>query len=243
MASTNKTTNYELSQFIGTDKPAWLTDYNGDMGKIDTAIKNASDSATVADGKATTNASAIGTLASLTTTAKTDLVSAVNEVNGIAGTAQSTATSASTSATSALNKAETAIANTQLLNLTNFATINASSFTNVTNLTSLGGSLTVATNSDGSVFKLYGSITFNRQIGTASFTIATAIRPTTEITIYPIGFYVEDSGYTRGFSATIATNGTVTFTSYGGTMTGHDALFMPCIYFAKDFGDTPVQPD
>ena len=43
MASTNKTPNYNLSQFIATDKPAWLTDVNGDMSKIDTAIKNVSD--------------------------------------------------------------------------------------------------------------------------------------------------------------------------------------------------------
>ena len=35
MSSTNKTTNYELSQFLGTDKPAWLSDYNTDMSKID----------------------------------------------------------------------------------------------------------------------------------------------------------------------------------------------------------------
>lgn len=35
MASTNKTTNLDLSQFVGTDKPDWLTDYNADMGKID----------------------------------------------------------------------------------------------------------------------------------------------------------------------------------------------------------------
>lgn len=38
MASTNKTTNYELSQFVGSDIPAWLSDYNGDMGKIDAGL-------------------------------------------------------------------------------------------------------------------------------------------------------------------------------------------------------------
>lgn len=38
MASTNKTTNYELSQFQSSDIPAWLTDYNGDMQKIDSGI-------------------------------------------------------------------------------------------------------------------------------------------------------------------------------------------------------------
>lgn len=35
MASTNKTTTLELSQFVGTDVPGWLTDYNSDMSKID----------------------------------------------------------------------------------------------------------------------------------------------------------------------------------------------------------------
>ena len=52
MSSTNKTTNYELSQFVGSDKPAWLQDYNADMSKIDTGIHNAATTATGADGKA-----------------------------------------------------------------------------------------------------------------------------------------------------------------------------------------------
>lgn len=54
MASTNKTPNIELSQFVGTDKPAWLTDYNSDMSKIDTAVKaNETATGNVADDVAT----------------------------------------------------------------------------------------------------------------------------------------------------------------------------------------------
>ena len=51
MASTTKTENLELSQFVGTDKPAWLTDYNGDMQKIDNGYKKLEDAnvATQAD--------------------------------------------------------------------------------------------------------------------------------------------------------------------------------------------------
>lgn len=45
MASTNKTTNYELSQFVSSDIPAWLTDYNGDMSKIDAGIHAAKEQA------------------------------------------------------------------------------------------------------------------------------------------------------------------------------------------------------
>lgn len=38
MASTFKTENLKLSQFQADDKPAWLTDYNNDMEKIDSHI-------------------------------------------------------------------------------------------------------------------------------------------------------------------------------------------------------------
>ena len=78
MSSTNKTSNYELSQFLGTDKPAWLSDYNTDMSKIDTQMKANADAATAATGSATAANTAIGTLANLTTTDKTSVVNAIN---------------------------------------------------------------------------------------------------------------------------------------------------------------------
>lgn len=42
MSATQKTTNYQLPIFVGTDIPSWLTDFNGAMNKIDAAIKGAS---------------------------------------------------------------------------------------------------------------------------------------------------------------------------------------------------------
>lgn len=45
MSSTKKTTNYNLSQYIGTDKPTYLGDYNSDMLKIDNQLKANADSA------------------------------------------------------------------------------------------------------------------------------------------------------------------------------------------------------
>lgn len=51
MTATNKTPNYELSQFVGTDRPTWLGDYNSDMSKIDRKLKqNADDIASAAAG-------------------------------------------------------------------------------------------------------------------------------------------------------------------------------------------------
>lgn len=66
MGHTNETTNYELTQFLGTDKPAWLVDYNGDNLKIDAAMKAISDVADAAKTKADNNETAIS---SVTTTA------------------------------------------------------------------------------------------------------------------------------------------------------------------------------
>ena len=44
MSATNATTNYSLPLFIGTDKPAWLVDFNGAMNAIDAQMKvNATD--------------------------------------------------------------------------------------------------------------------------------------------------------------------------------------------------------
>ena len=52
MSSTNKTTYYDLSQYIGTDKPTYLGDYNSDMSKIDAGIHGADDKATTASQNA-----------------------------------------------------------------------------------------------------------------------------------------------------------------------------------------------
>ena len=51
MTASNKTANYELSQFVGSDRPTWLGDYNSDMSKIDAQLKrNADDIAAAAAG-------------------------------------------------------------------------------------------------------------------------------------------------------------------------------------------------
>lgn len=84
MASTNKTVTLELSQFIATDKPSWLTDYNDDMGKIDTF--------------------AAGVDADVSS-AKSDAASA----KSTAQTASNTAQQAQTAATQAQNTAQQAL--------------------------------------------------------------------------------------------------------------------------------------
>lgn len=52
MGYTNKTTHYELPQYVATDKPKYLTDFNETMVAIDTQMYANAQAASAADGKA-----------------------------------------------------------------------------------------------------------------------------------------------------------------------------------------------
>lgn len=52
MSSTNKTSHYNLPQFIGSDIPTWLGDFNSAMTAIDSGINAAATSASGAATKA-----------------------------------------------------------------------------------------------------------------------------------------------------------------------------------------------
>lgn len=54
MSATNQTPNYNLPQYIGTDVPSYLGDFNKAMLDIDTAIKGVDNKATQANSTANT---------------------------------------------------------------------------------------------------------------------------------------------------------------------------------------------
>ena len=85
MSATNHTANYELSQYIGSDEPKYLTDYNGDMSKIDTAIKTVETSATTANTGVATNASAISALDTAVGSLQTQVTTVAGVANGNTG--------------------------------------------------------------------------------------------------------------------------------------------------------------
>ena len=69
MSATNKTTYLDLPQFIGTDVPSWLGDFNGAMEKIDTGYNNvniktgqAASTANSASSKADINTQSINSI-------------------------------------------------------------------------------------------------------------------------------------------------------------------------------------
>lgn len=105
MSYTNKTPNYDLPQWLGNDKPAWLTDMNGAFSAIDTAIKGASDSGSSAEAIAN---NALSTAQSAQETAGTAL-STANEAKTDAGNATTIANNASQQAGTALTNANNAL--------------------------------------------------------------------------------------------------------------------------------------
>lgn len=239
--STNKTTHYELSQYVANDKPTYLVDYNDDMVAIDTGIyeaktqadlgvTNAGIAQTAAETAQTTantavtnagtaqttadgNATKIGDLANLATASKTNLVSAISEVKNeeVAG----------------FNK----------FNLNNITTYDSTDMT-ASGVTITSGTITSAIDSSNSVFKLYGYVNLTATSSSASITINTTLRPENQYNISPIGFYMTTTGGNiRRCTAIVKTNGDIEF-AFGTTGSGGGYLYIfPCLYFNSDFGD------
>lgn len=240
MASTNKTTNYQLSQYVGTDKPTYLGDYNNDMLKIDTAIKNNSnniESVSETANTANTNANTASTNAN---TALSNSTTAIN-----------TANTANSTANSALAKA---VANEGAIN--NF---NLTSFSNVTvfNKTASGtirpnSQINIATNTDGSLAKIYGQITIsgvtNSDQNLGKITFSTPLRPSEELIIaggiicanYNSAGTAIIGNYLKEFK--LKTNGDIEVSYNYVTSSGEmwRAMFINSLIFVKNFGDTPI---
>ena len=161
MGATNKTQNYNLPQFVGSDKPTWLGDFNVAMSAIDTQMKSNNDLGNTAN-----------------TTANTALENAGN-AQSTANTAQQTATNANQTATNALNKALENEVNIQKFNLNNFIQLERPILTGV--ISGNGSynqyntmSPTIARDTGGNVFKFYGGFelkdyTFQNGIVYATF--------------------------------------------------------------------------
>lgn len=240
MSHTNTTTNYNLPQFVGTDKPAWLTDVNGAMSAIDSQMKTNADSATTANSNATSALNGVGTLGNLTTTEKSNLVGAINEVNGNLATTAQTASTAGTNASNAINGVQ-AVKN--YLTMTQFSTLNATSSSAYVTLAY--STLKAAVNADGTFGRLYGKIDVTGT-GTANATITlsdTGFRPSAPFSVTGFAYAILNTStvmaqYFADLTLNFAVDGTVTITGLGAYsgMTGRIFLQTGLI-FAQDFGD------
>lgn len=112
MSSANKTTYYDLSQYIGTDKPTYLGDYNSDMSKIDAGIHGAEDKATTASQKAGSALARVGEIEKTVNSQTQSITVLQTDVSGLkesVKTAQETATSGSNKADNAQQTANSAL--------------------------------------------------------------------------------------------------------------------------------------
>lgn len=112
-ASTNKTANYELPQFVGTDKPTWLGDFNEAMSDIDTGMHA---NATAISNMQTDVASATQAASRASQDVST-LTGTVNTLSGTVTSVQTTANNAQSTANSALNVANSKLSASDLLDL------------------------------------------------------------------------------------------------------------------------------
>lgn len=260
MSHTNSTTNYNLPQFVGTDKPTWLNDVNGAFASIDTQMKANADSATTANTTATTAQNAVGTLADLNTTAKTDIVSAVNEVNTNVGVAQNTANGASATATATNNRLT---AFEQMFNIMNDITSSQIPATGNAD----ANTVKLAQDSTSSIYKFYGFRTFFSSSVIQMSAIAgmtgyygadtgliLKTAPTTAYTVECSGYrFISDNSDTNVRSISplnfaVGTNGHIYVNprTNSANMTVANGVFerwafYPCLYFNTDFGDNPEE--
>ena len=83
MASTNKTTHYDLPQWIGTDKPTFLGDLNGAFSTIDTQLYTAVTNAENANNNASSAAGAVSNMQNDVNNLKTWQTTASSAISGL----------------------------------------------------------------------------------------------------------------------------------------------------------------
>lgn len=83
MSSTNKTTHYDLPQWIGTDKPTFLGDLNGAFATIDTKLYTAVTNAENANTNASSAAGAVSDMQEDVNTLKTWQMTATSAISGL----------------------------------------------------------------------------------------------------------------------------------------------------------------
>ena len=80
MASTNKTTNFDLPQWVSSDKPTFEGDLNGAFLIIDNTMQSNKTTSETGNANANSALEKIGNLTLLETTVKDNLVNAINEI-------------------------------------------------------------------------------------------------------------------------------------------------------------------
>lgn len=214
MSATNSTPNYDLPQYVATDKPTYLGDFNKAMLDIDTNMKSIDNKASSAESSvatANTNASQALENANQASTKADTAQATAAQAQSTATTAKNTADTANTTATAAQNTANTAN-ETANMNTQNIA--NMKKWTTPVSIvdSSLSGStLNCSYNLEMKLLNLYGKLNFERDNPNNIIlgTLPEEIRPSETRTItngltpvYPIG----EAGNGAGVPADLTIN-------------------------------------
>lgn len=252
MASTNKTPNYDLPQFVAQDKPTWLGDVNDAFSKIDAGM----------EANKSAGESVVTRVTSLEETSSQHTTQ-IAEVTQTANTAGQTATAAQTAAETAGRLAQAAqstadnIANS--LNLDTVKEFNGSQM-QVTGCTVESRSIMwAARNAENTIGKLYGLIYIDSITGGSGSTphpitvklpqAFNTVKSQFNIACAAVTFKYDATSNLfpmYGFpGCTVLTDGSVQVSFDAADIAsnaGFVIYFMPCLYFLQDFGDPIVDP-
>ena len=255
MSSTNTTPNYGLPQYIPTDKPTYLGDFNKAMLDIDTNMKTIENKAVSAESSVATanatadqaleNANTASTKADTAQATATQAQATATQAKTSAESAQATATQAQTSATQAQNDATKALSDLSKFNLTNSQKIsNVTAGTNTSNV--IDCNLTLMTDSTNKIFKLYGKVTVKpNSKGYAEVSFQSNLRPSTNVTMQGCGFSydLDTGGILSDSQIKIETTGKVIIRANCAKNTyGTGIWLLNMLYFLETF-DQSIVPD
>ena len=264
MSATNTTTNYNLPIFIGSDKPAWLVDFNGAMNAIDAQMKTNADAIATKSPILTFNDTTEIDFTKTGDIITASLASGVSDkvgralVKPISAPAADQIVGVDTNGDQAAFNIGSGIFNDSGtlkavdLNLTAQAvtlsqiSVDTAGFS----LNTGTGNFSVAKNADGSIAKIYGRLRVTSTLSAnTSVTLTLPIKVgatglNDDIIISPSGVSIKT---TPGSSATaalefanvirIAPDGTIKLVGTIGANAVFDMFYFPSLYFIKDFGD------
>lgn len=257
MASTNHTQYYNLPQYIGTDKPTYLVDFNQAMASIDAGIHAAKSKADNNENNITTLTGTVGGLSTTVgqhTTSIGNLDTAVSGLSTAVGNITNLNTTDKTSVVNAVNEVNAKASN--FLNFTDITTYEDTDLT-FTSCTHRAGTVTVALDSNKEYAKIYtaGSLNVNKtSSGDFSITIPdTGYRPSAEFSVGGGGMIVNigtdyrptsinPATLTFKTNGTIVISGTVSSTSQAGNYVYSKVFLHNSVIVLKDFSDVP-QPE
>lgn len=257
MSATNHTTNYNLPIFVGSDKPAWLVDFNGAMNAIDAAIKGVAD-----------DVAAKSPALHFVDSTNIDFTTEVQVDNSVNVTADLSAAAAGTLGRAVLKPATApanpvipsvddnndqvnlqigaglAIENGELISVDLDLIDNQALTLSISGSASMGvnAEIRAALNDEGTIGKIYGYVPMSGLVSGNDYTITTNLRVAATgeaYEIYPAGMSLFGTPVATfgGVTIQVSATGAISIKFHAWASGAGYIYLWPCLYFFKNFGD------